>query len=77
MHIGHNGRVTNITSDWRDRADRHAPRSAQHPADRPVPEIYYPADPDVDLFCIACTPELREGGWQHDRACVIGRRRTA
>lgn len=75
----HNDHVTEITGGWRDRADRHAPRSAMYPAERAARAggYYWPADPDTDDFCVFCVPELGEHGWQHDRSCVLGRRRTA
>ena len=57
--------------------DPHAPRSALYPVERPVPEYYYPPDDDVDGYCVACTPELGEHGWQHDRVCPRRQRRTA
>lgn len=61
---------------WQDRADRHAPLAALHPAQRSG-DFYYPPDPDTDDYCPACTPELGEHGWQHDRACPRRQRRTA
>lgn len=79
MHLGHNGHVTEITSDpgdWRSCADRHAPRASLHPADRPVPDYYYPPD-ELDEFCIACTPESGPDGWQHDGGCPLRSGRTA
>lgn len=79
MQLGHNGHVTEITSDWRDRADRHAPRSAHHPALRQPWQYAY--DPDeIELACLHCTLVYRDGQWVHDGSCpaaAVARHRTA
>ena len=67
-----------VPGERRKGIDGHAPRSSLHPADRLPAEVYYPPDSDLDLYCPACTPELGEHGWQHDRSCILARRkRTA
>lgn len=72
------GGVTEITrnEDWRDRADRHAPRSAHHPVLRAAWQYAY--DPDeIELSCLFCTLVLSGGEWDHDPACIRARRREA
>lgn len=77
VHRGDNHRVTEITSDWRSRTDRHASTGSLHPAERAARagDYYYPPD-ELDEFCPGCTPEQSGGRWVHDRACPA-RRRTA
>jgi hypothetical protein len=70
--------VPESPGERRRNIDRHAPAAVLFPADRQPAEVYFPPDSDLDLFCVACTPELGEHGWQHDRSCVLGRcKRTA
>jgi hypothetical protein len=69
LHAAILGGVTEITrKDWRDRADKHAPRSAHHPVLRAAWQYAY--DPDeIELACLHCTLVYRDGQWTHDGAC--------
>ncbi len=53
--------------------DRHALASMTDPATRVPADYYGDPDPDLDCFCPACTPEWADGGWQHERSCVMRR----
>lgn len=50
--------------------DRHAPLAVTR---RPPPALYHEADAIVRV-CSFCILEWNEGGWQHDRACILAAR---
>lgn len=54
-------------------ADRHTPLALRPPAERLPGDYYHEPDP-IERICAYCTLEWRDGGWQHDRACILAAR---
>ena len=67
---------TRDTRRWPKREvapDHHTPRALTPVAERYAPRYY--EDPDaIERICAFCTLEWADGGWQHDRACVLAAR---
>ena len=48
--------------------DRHAPAALRPPAERLPKDLYY-RDPDLDEFCVLCTPAWSGTRWAHSGEC--------
>jgi len=53
--------------------DRHTPVALRPAAER-LPGSYYHEPDAIERLCAYCTLEYRDGGWAHDRACILASR---